>query len=74
MAPQVKVISFADGLNVGYKRKRGVEGDSKIFGLSIWWNGAAIFWDGEDLTKSRFKGTSQEFIVGGVECEIPIRN
>ena len=50
------------------------EGDSKIFDLSNWWKGTALFRDVENLRRSRFKGTSQEFTVGGVECETPTGN
>lgn len=43
IAPQAELVGFADRLNVEHKRKRGVEGGSKIFALSDWWDGAAIF-------------------------------
>ena len=36
IASKVELTGFADGLDVGHKRKRGVEGNSKILGLSNW--------------------------------------
>jgi hypothetical protein len=39
----VKLTGFADGFNVGHERKRGVENNSQISGVSNWEDGALIY-------------------------------
>lgn len=38
-----RTTGFISGSDVGYENKRGNKADSKVFGLSVWMNEAAVF-------------------------------
>ena len=42
-----RVMGFSDGLNVRLSERKVME-DSRGFGLSIWKDAVAIYWNGED--------------------------
>lgn len=45
---QKETTGVADGLDVGFEKKKGVKNDSEVLGPSSWENRVAFGWHGED--------------------------
>lgn len=57
------MTGFGNGLNKGYKRKRKIRNDTKVFGLSNWKNAVSIFRDGRVQKKQIYGGGAGGYVI-----------
>ena len=68
---KLETTEFSPKLNMWFIGQ-GVKDDSKIWGLSTWKDGTAIYSNRKDLQKNRFKGEKSGFEVGSIKqrCQL----